>query len=572
MRAHFFHGLKLGLIGLTLGLAVPAAQADGIAGPYLAASQADMRNDYAVSADFYDKALAVRPGNVGLLNNAVVVNVIAGRQAHAQMLAERLKMLQGSNQIMALTRLAEALRAEDYALALTYATNPEYRLNPLMSSLVQGWAQVGLGEFAEAVERFDSLEGNAALRAYGKLHHALALALAGDFASAALILDGDDDGPLHLNRLAMLTHIVSLSQAERMDEALALANDIRQGSRADPEIEAMVASLAQGKPLEFTQITTAAQGAASVFSILASALTREQAERLGLVYARLATHIRPSYDEVTTLIGDVLTGQGQYELAAAAFEEVAPTSAWYTTAEVGRAEALTGAERVDEAIEVLSSLARARPGNMSVITALGDILRREDDFSRAADAYDQAIDLIIDPTPADWRLFYVRGIAHERTDQWPKAEADFRKALELNPDQPHVLNYLGYSMVELQQNLDEALDMIERAVSQRPDDGYITDSLGWVLYRLGRYEEAVAPMERAVELLPVDPILNDHLGDVLWKVGRRTEAVFQWKRALSFDPLEKDAERIRRKLEVGLDVVLADEEAADPVAETALGD
>ncbi|MEM9793047.1 MAG: tetratricopeptide repeat protein, partial [Pseudomonadota bacterium] len=377
---------------------------------------------------------------------------------------------------------------------------------------------------------------------------------------------------LHLNRLAMLTHIVSLSQAERMDEALALANDIRQGSRADPEIEAMVASLAQGKPLEFTQITTAAQGAASVFSILASALTREQAERLGLVYARLATHIRPSYDEVTTLIGDVLTGQGQYELAAAAFEEVAPTSAWYTTAEVGRAEALTGAERVDEAIEVLSSLARARPGNMSVITALGDILRREDDFSRAADAYDQAIDLIIDPTPADWRLFYVRGIAHERTDQWPKAEADFRKALELNPDQPHVLNYLGYSMVELQQNLDEALDMIERAVSQRPDDGYITDSLGWVLYRLGRYEEAVAPMERAVELLPVDPILNDHLGDVLWKVGRRTEAVFQWKRALSFDPLEKDAERIRRKLEVGLDVVLADEEAADPVAETALGD
>ncbi|MEM9641063.1 MAG: tetratricopeptide repeat protein [Pseudomonadota bacterium] len=572
MRAHFFHGLKLGLIGLTLGLAVPAAQADGIAGPYLAASQADMRNDYAVSADFYDKALAVRPGNVGLLNNAVVVNVIAGRQAHAQMLAERLKMLQGSNQIMALTRLAEALRAEDYALALTYATNPEYRLNPLMSSLVQGWAQVGLGEFAEAVERFDSLEGNAALRAYGKLHHALALALAGDFASAAVILDGDDDGPLHLNRLAMLTHIVSLSQAERMDEALALANDIRQGSRADPEIEAMVASLAQGKPLEFTQITTAAQGAASVFSILASALTREQAERLGLVYARLATHIRPSYDEVTTLIGDVLTGQGQYELAAAAFEEVAPTSAWYTTAEVGRAEALTGAERVDEAIEVLSSLARARPGNMSVITALGDILRREDDFSRAADAYDQAIDLIIDPTPADWRLFYVRGIAHERTDQWPKAEADFRKALELNPDQPHVLNYLGYSMVELQQNLDEALDMIERAVSQRPDDGYITDSLGWVLYRLGRYEEAVAPMERAVELLPVDPILNDHLGDVLWKVGRRTEAVFQWKRALSFDPLEKDAERIRRKLEVGLDVVLADEEAADPVAETALGD
>ncbi|MEM7613562.1 MAG: tetratricopeptide repeat protein, partial [Pseudomonadota bacterium] len=340
----------------------------------------------------------------------------------------------------------------------------------------------------------------------------------------------------------------------------------------DPEVEAMVATLSAGEPLEFTQITTAAQGAASVFSILAGALTREQAERLGLVYARLATHIRPSYDEVTTLIGDVLTDQGQFDLAAEAFEEVAATSAWYVTAEVGRADALSSADRVDEAIEVLSNLARVKPDNMSVITALGDMMRREDNFSGAAEVYDQAINLIDVATPSDWRLFYVRGIAHERTDQWPKAEADFRRALELNPDQPHVLNYLGYSMVELHQNLEEALDMIERAVAQRPNDGYITDSLGWVLYRLGRYEEAVAPMERAVELLPVDPILNDHLGDVLWKVGRQNEAVFQWKRALSFEPEDEDLERIRRKLEVGLDVVLAEEAEGEAPAETALGD
>ena len=155
----------------------------------------------------------------------------------------------------------------------------------------------------------------------------------------------------------------------------------------------------------------------------------------------------------------------------------------------------------------------------------------------------------------------MRGITYERIDQWPDAEADFRRALELQPEQPLVLNYLGYTLVEKDLNIDEARDMIERAVAGDPDNGYITDSLGWVLYKIGEFEAAVPHMERAAELLPTDPIINDHLGDVYWSVGRKTEAVFQWKRALSFGPEEDEADRIRRKLDVGLDVVLADEGA-----------
>ncbi|MEL6934978.1 MAG: tetratricopeptide repeat protein, partial [Pseudomonadota bacterium] len=158
---------------------------------------------------------------------------------------------------------------------------------------------------------------------------------------------------------------------------------------------------------------------------------------------------------------------------------------------------------------------------------------------------------------------------YERLGIWESAEADFRKALELNPDHPQVMNYLGYSLVEKRIKLDEALDMIERAVKAQPDSGHIVDSLGWVLYRLGRYEEAIGHMERAAELMPVDPVVNDHLGDVLWAVGRFFEAEFQWKRALSFVDEDKpspdiDPDRIRRKLEVGLDVVL-EEEGAEPL-------
>ena len=201
---------------------------------------------------------------------------------------------------------------------------------------------------------------------------------------------------------------------------------------------------------------------------------------------------------------------------------------------------------------------------MFIFVSLGDLYRRSERFEDAAEAYTRAIDLIDAPSANDWRTFYVRGIAHERMGAWEKAEADFRQSLSLSPDQPLVLNYLGYSLVEMNLKIDEAKSMIERAVAGDPGNGYITDSLGWVLYKTGDYEAAVPHMERAAELLPNDPIINDHLGDVLWKVGRKTEAVFQWKRALSFEPEEDEAERIRRKLDVGLDVVLEEEAASAP--------
>jgi Flp pilus assembly protein TadD len=200
--------------------------------------------------------------------------------------------------------------------------------------------------------------------------------------------------------------------------------------------------------------------------------------------------------------------------------------------------------------------------------SLGDMLRHEERFAEATVAYDSAIALLGESEPGEWIVYFSRGITHEREDRWPEAEADFRTALELQPDQPQVLNYLGYTMVELQVNLDEALGMIERAVAAEPESGYIVDSLGWVLYRLGRYDEALMHMERAVELLPVDPVVNDHLGDVYWAVGRKREAEFQWHRALSFvgmgESTDADSDRIRRKLEIGLDAVLA-EEGAPPL-------
>jgi Flp pilus assembly protein TadD len=192
---------------------------------------------------------------------------------------------------------------------------------------------------------------------------------------------------------------------------------------------------------------------------------------------------------------------------------------------------------------------------------LGDTLRGEERYAEATESYDTAVELLASPQPNQWFLYYARAITHEREGNWDQAETDFRTALELNPGQPLVLNYLGYSLVEKGMKIEEAQKMIEDAVAARPDDGYIADSLGWVLFTQGKYADAIDPMERAIELVPDDPIINDHLGDVYWKVGREREAEFQWRRALSFEPSEEEAVRIRAKLETGLDAVMAQEAA-----------
>jgi tetratricopeptide (TPR) repeat protein len=226
----------------------------------------------------------------------------------------------------------------------------------------------------------------------------------------------------------------------------------------------------------------------------------------------------------------------QYELAAETYGAVPETDDQYVEAQMGRAEALERQGALEDALAVLRDLADrpagpcAGPCRAGRHAAPGRALRRGGrQLYRCARPRRHG-------QSRYWFLFYTRAICYHLTDNWPPAEADFRKALELNPGQPQVLNYLGYSLVEQRRNLDEALDMIERAVAARPDSGFIVDSLAWVYYRLGRFDEAVEPMERAAELLPTDPIINDHLGDVYWMVGRQREARFQWERALSLDP------------------------------------
>ena len=548
-------------IAATALMSAGLAAASSLSGAYLAGMQADFRDDYAEAASYYQRALETDPDNVGLMMNEVVARVAMDDVAGAKPIADRLDAADSGNQIATLVRLADALAIGDFdQAAAILGTAGEETINPLLGGLLAGWIEVGREDFAAAGARFDTMTGNDALAAYGQYHKALALAFAGDFVSAASILAGDEDGPLHLNRAAIVAHAEVLAQIGREDDAVALLDEALAGGVPDAPIIALRDSLAAGAEVPFDAITRARDGAAEAFLTLADALNGEESQRVALVHARLAAHIRPDLIEADLLAADILEAQGQYALATEALAGVPQDSPWYVTAQIHRADTQRSAGDAEGGIATLTALSQSAQDRIEVDSALGDALRIAERFPESAQAYTRAIDKVETPREAHWVLYYTRGIASERAGDWEGAEADFRKALELRPDQPLVLNYLGYSMVEKQENLDEALGMIEAAVKGQPDDGYITDSLGWVLYRLGRYEEAVPHMLRAVELTPEDPVINDHLGDVLWKVGRKREAEFQWRRALSFGPAEDlDMDRVRKKLDVGLDAVLSGE-------------
>jgi tetratricopeptide (TPR) repeat protein len=559
----------MGLASLAFGA---SAQANGLAGDYLAARQASFLGDFASAAHYYGRALAFAPDKPELLERAILSHMSLGDFEHASALAERMDEGGFDSQIAHMALLTSEAGKENYATVIQ-AVNDKKGIGPLADGLVRAWAELGRGDMSAALLDFDSVSGMQGLGPFAAYHKALALASVGDFESATAIFDEDGAAGMAGTRRGIMAQAQILSQIGRSEDAVTLL-DASFGVDLDPELEAMRAALTSGETLPFTTVSSPKDGMAEVFYTLAGALSSEGSDELTLLYTRMAQHLRPDHVDAILLSAEILSEMEQYDLAIDAYEQVPETNASYHAAVLGIAEALRDQGEPESAIAVLKDLATTHPDLPVVQATLGDLYRQLEDFPGATEAYSNALGLYGEESQRLWFLHYARGITYERQDMWPEAEADFRKALELNPEQPQVLNYLGYSLVEKKMKLDEALNMIERAVAARPDSGYIVDSLGWVLYRLGRYEEAVPHMERAAELMPIDPVLNDHLGDVYWAVGREREAEFMWKRALSFidweDAAEEvDPQRIKRKLEVGLDQVLA-EEGAPPLEQAAM--
>jgi tetratricopeptide (TPR) repeat protein len=565
----FLRSVSAAALGAVIVLAAPApSAAESLAGSYLAGRSAAVQNDIEAASRYYAAALARDPSNVELMDNVALAYIALGQIDRAMPLGRAIVNAGQSSQAARMAITAGLVEAGDFEALAAQEIQTE-GISPWVDGLVRAWALIGADDIAAGIAQFDAVSADGAMGGVINFHKALALATVGRYEEAEALFEAQAPGAAARTRRGALVRVEILSQLGRNDDAKTMI-DLAFNGTTDLEIDAILARLADGETLPFTHAPTAQAGVAEVFYTFAALLRAEGAsEYYTLLHARIARHLRADNVDTILLTASVLEDMGQHQLAIAEYRAVKEDDPAHHVAELGRAAALRQLGKVDQAIEVLEQLTRTH-GDVAVVhSTLGDTLRSEDENQQAVVSYTRALELMAEGDERKWFLYFSRGIAYSRDGDTVTAEDDFRAALAINPDQPQVLNYLGYSLVEEKRLLDEALDMIERAVAASPDSGYIVDSLGWVYYRLGRYDEAVVQMERAVELEAVDPVINDHLGDVYWAVGRKREAQFQWQRALSFidygkTDTEAEPDRIRRKLEIGLDLVL-EEEGAPPL-------
>jgi tetratricopeptide (TPR) repeat protein len=521
------------------------------AGNYLAARHAGTERDARSASAYYRAALRADPKNPVLLERTFLSVMIDGEIDEAVKLAERLVQFDKTHRVARLVLGVRALKQKQYAAARQHiAQSVRGPIADLTATLISAWALYGAQDTKTAIDSIDKLTGPEWYAVFKDLHAGLIYDAAGKRQEAGKRFE--KIYKLDPNQLRIVEAYGRWSsRAAGKDEALKIYEAFDKVLPQHPLIVEAMNEIKDGEKLPPLAETPQA-GAAEVLFGLGTSLGRQGGEDLALAYLQLAIYLAPNHPLALMSLADLYESMKKPELAIKAYQRVPEDSPLKRNAEIQLATNLDALERTDEAKKILERLLKDRPEDQEAIMALGNVLRARKEFAECANAYSKGVALLKNPQRPNWLIFYFRGICNERAKQWPNAEADFKRALELFPDQAHVLNYLGYSWIDQGINLDEGMRMIRRAVEQRPDDGYIVDSLGWAHFRIKEYDEAVKQLERAVELKPQDPTINDHLGDAYWKTGRTLEAAFQWAHARDLNPEPDDLKKINEKLRTGL--------------------
>jgi len=521
-------------------------------GSYLAGGFAGATRDTKSAAVFYRNALSRDPDNAVILERAFLLALADGQFQQARRMAEEIVERDSGNRMARLVLGLDAFERNEFALArFNLDESRKGPITVLVRDLVAAWSHAGEGDYDQAIQ---SIDAGARVTNFD-IFYASNRAFLNDLAERSDEAEQDYlnalEGSRGRSRQLVRAYGRFLERNGRESEAGSLYQDYIETIFDDEAVQKELDRLNDGGSPQRI-ISSPRQAVASGLYGAATYLAQERNVDLPIVYLRLALELDPDFHEARLLLSDLFEVNGGWEDALRVLEDIPKSSDLYRNAQIQMAINLDRSGEMDEAIKRLQRLSRSRPDDYDVIRSLGDLLRRDERYEESIESYNRAIDLYGPVDQNAWSLYYSRGVGYERTKQWDLAEKDFLKAIDLSPDQPLTLNYLGYSWIEMGINYEEATDLIRRAVSLSPDDGFIVDSLGWALFRQGQYEAAVEYLERAVNLQPNDPVINEHLGDAYWKVGRRIEARFQWRQSLDLNPEDDLIPKIQKKLDRGL--------------------
>ncbi len=527
----------------------PGQNAAGTAyGAFLAGRYAEAQQDPAAAAGYFQKAMSADPGNSDLVGEGFAAALLAGAP-NAVALAPRV-----SNNALAIMLLGNqaALHGNYNAAARQYATLPQDDLAGVIEPLLVAWAEAGAGDQAAALAGLARYFSGSNLSLVYVMNAALIADVGDDAHDAAgyyaAVGSGGATANLRLAQILASWQARHGQMAGAQAQLAALLADHPDLRVALPGLKAALSKPVVGTPTE---------GLAEAYLTLAGLLDQPGQATVRVTFLQFALTLRPNLAAARLLLASVQAGDdsasqpadpARLRVALATLQPVPADDPLYGPVAMQQATLLAALNRPDEAVAVLNRLAAADPGDPAPLAAAADVLRGDNQLKASIAAYDKAIVLTGQPQPGAWSLYFDRGIAEDQSGDWKAAEPDLLEALSLAPNQPYLLNYLGYSWALRGEKLDQARRMLQQAVGLDPNDGAVIDSLGFVSLRQGHRNEAVGLLTQAVELDPDDAEVNAHLGDAFWANGMKLQASYQWQRALSLGPDPKLQNEIEGKL------------------------
>lgn len=545
-------------------------------GAFLTAVVATHKGDDLDAARAFRAAAAADPTNKDLLKQAFIRSVLAGDPEAVPLARLTARQPEGQSIISSLVLGNDAVTRANWAEASRfYQQAGADPMAHLILPLLQAWCQQGQGHADEAIASLTHIQGSVLVPFY-TLHAAMIAQTAGQaakagelFAQAAKIMPGYD---LLLTR----SQAAWLWSQGQQDKARSL---IRGMIQADPVLALAGAQLQA--TIGHAPVTSAQAGIARAYVLTAFLLRQQgrqqgQADRPGptdhqfdeasRLMLGFALGLDPHLAEARLMLSEIQDAEGHQTAARETLLRIPQTDPLYPVAAFRLALVDGSTGHLDEAQIILTHLVQDTGGQGLAVRALGNTLSARKDWKGAIAAYNQAVTQATASKTLDWSLLFLRAVAYHESGDWPRAKADLQQALKLAPDEPLLLNFLGYSMVERKENLTEAAALLRKAADLDPKDAAIRDSLGWVQVELGDLAGGTALLEHAAEQTPEDPEVNYHLGEAYWRAGRRTEAVDQWNVALGLHPEPADEALIRAALAraVAAGVIKATPQSAPP--------
>lgn len=534
-------------------------------GSYLSGKFSASQGDVKTALKQIGETMAYQQADPQLLRQAYRLSVLAGDLEQAGTYSEKLPAAEEDRLLSPkMLQAVVAIKKNDFVKAekLLLDLSPD-GANTLFMPILQGWVAVGNNKPLD----IKSLE--ASLMASGQfkplLHYQIALLL--DAAGKLQESKAHYDAVFEQKQLSYRIAQVLVNFYQRQNDVEKVKTILQ---RYEEQFHHPLGAVTQ-KPI----VVSPREGAAEIFYGISSLLFSLQAYAEAQIPLQIALDLRADFDAVHFLQANLLERQERYDEAVLVYQKLKNHPAFGLQAQIRMAYCYQDSERNTEALELLEQTTKQFPSEVEPLLTRADILRVTQKYAQAIEVYTQALAMKKKALAEQWPVYYSRGICYERSNQWEKAEADFMEALRLEPDQPDVLNYLGYSWLIQNKNLNQAKEMIEKAMAARPNDAQIIDSMGWALYHLGEYEEALEYIEQAIELAPRDATVNEHLGDIYWRLGYKLQAKYQWERAIFFEPEEAGQEEsIRKKIAEGLPAVVAkkpemlSQNAADALTKT----